>query len=57
MDQLTEKLNDFKIANQNFPGTAIGVINKNIKKAIEKTKVFPKVYVKDVGFLRFDDIS
>ena len=56
MDQLTEKLNDFKIANQNFPGTAIGVINKNIKKAIEKTKVFSKVYVKDVGFLRFDDI-
>ena len=53
---LKKVFNYYKKINYKFLGTAIGVINKNIKNEIKKAKFISNTYIKDVGFLRFDDI-
>ncbi|PPR35188.1 MAG: hypothetical protein CFH25_00413 [Alphaproteobacteria bacterium MarineAlpha6_Bin3] len=54
--QLEKRFDEYNKVKQKFPGTAIGVINENIKKVIKKKKLFLDNYVENVGNLRFDHI-
>ena len=53
---IKKRIRYFKEINYKFLGTAMGVINQTIRDEIKKSNLIPNTYIKDIGFLRFDNI-